>query len=148
MELHNLTPSLGSNKSKRRIARGEGSGSGDTAGKGHKGAKARTGHNEKRAHEGGQMPLQMRIPKRGFKNPTRVEYAPVNLSQLQALVDKDKVTEFNITNLIDFGFCSKNDKIKILSRGELTAKISVEAHAISESAKAAIEALGGSVSII
>jgi large subunit ribosomal protein L15 len=148
MELHNLTPSLGSNKSKRRIARGEGSGSGDTAGKGHKGAKARTGHNEKRGHEGGQMPLQMRIPKRGFKNPTRVEYAPVNLSQLQALVDKNKVTEFNVTSLIDFGFCSKNDKIKILSRGELTAKISVEAHAISESAKAAIEALGGSVSII
>lgn len=148
MELHNLTPSLGSNKSKRRIARGEGSGSGDTAGKGHKGAKARTGHNEKRGHEGGQMPLQMRIPKRGFKNPTRVEYAPVNLSQLQALVDKNKVTEFNVTSLIDFGFCSKNDKIKILSRGELTAKISVEVHSISESAKAAIEALGGSVSII
>ncbi|QNR23355.1 50S ribosomal protein L15 [Croceimicrobium hydrocarbonivorans] len=144
MSLNNLKPAEGSVKNTKRIARGEGSGHGGTSTRGHKGAKSRSGYKSKIGFEGGQMPLQRRVPKFGFKNPNRVEYNGINLDTLQSLVDNGKISgDLTVQSLIDNGLIAKNDRVKILGRGELTAKLNVEAHAFSASAKAAIEAQGG-----
>lgn len=148
MELHNLKPAAGSTKSRKRIARGQGSGRGGTSTRGHKGAKSRSGYSKKRNFEGGQMPLQMRLPKRGFKNPNRVAYTGINLDRLQAISEKYKVTDISVDVLVAKGIVTKNDRVKILGDGELKAKLNVTSHAISASAKAAIEACGGSVNLV
>ena len=148
MELHNLKPAKGATKKRKRVARGQGSGSGGTAGRGHKGAKSRSGNKMKAGFEGGQTPLQRRIPKVGFKNPNRVEYIAVNLERLQELVDKYDMTEISPESLYAKRIIKKRDKIKILGRGELTASVKVTSHAISASAKQAIEEKGGSVNIL
>ena len=148
MELHNLKPAKGAVHKEKRIGRGQGSGKGGTAGKGHNGAKARTGHNEKRGFEGGQTPLQRRVPKRGFKNPNRIEYTAVNLDRLQEIVEKYQMTDITLEALHANGIIGKNDRIKILGRGELTSNINVAAHAVSIAAKQAIEEKGGSVNLV
>ncbi len=149
MDLSNLQPAKGSAKKRSRIGRGEGSKKGGTSGRGHKGAKSRSGYSKKIGFEGGQMPLQRRIPKFGFKNPNRVEYVAINLDTLQKLVDDKKITdEVNPDTFISNGFASKNDKIKILGRGAIEAKLHVSAHKTSASAKAAIEEKGGSVNLL
>lgn len=143
MDLSNLKPAKGSTKNKKRLGRGEGSGFGDTAGRGHKGAKSRSGYKTKRGFEGGQMPLQRRVPKFGFTNPNRVEFKGINLDILQKLVDEKKIESFNQEVYVANGLCSKTEKIKILGRGELSAKVTVSAHAFSKTAKASIEKAGG-----
>ncbi|MCI7729045.1 MAG: 50S ribosomal protein L15 [Bacteroidales bacterium] len=143
MNLNNLTPAAGSVKSSKRIGRGPGSGKGGTSTRGHKGAKSRSGYSRKIGFEGGQMPLQRRLPKFGFKSMNRVEYKPINLSTLQELADKLGIDTINFDTLVNAGFLSKNSKVKILANGELKSKLLVEAHAFSNTAKAAIEALGG-----
>lgn len=148
MKLHNLTPSKGSTSSDKRIGRGEGSGRGGTSTKGHKGAQSRSGYSLKRGFEGGQMPLQRRLPKFGFNNPNRVEYKAINLSSLQALSEKLEVETLSLDMLLEAGLASKNDRVKILGSGELTIKIDVTAHAFSKSAIAKIEALQGKATII
>ena len=151
MELSNLTPLKGSIKSKKkRIGRGQGSGKGGTATRGHKGAKSRSGYSRKLGFEGGQMPLQRRIPKFGFKNINRVEYQPVNLDALQSLVDNKKVKKktIDINTLIENRLVGKNDLVKILGRGDLSSPIKVEAHKFSETAKKAIEKAGGEIKTI
>lgn len=148
MNLHNLTPASGSTKNRKRIARGQGSGRGGTSTRGHKGAKSRSGYSRKVGFEGGQMPLQRRVPKFGFKNINRVEYKAINLDIIQSLIDRKKVSEINPTVLQENGLCSKNELVKILGRGELKGKIDVTAHKFSSSAKAAIEAQGGNCSEI
>jgi large subunit ribosomal protein L15 len=148
MNLHSLRPAAGSNKKGKRIARGQGSGKGGTSTKGHKGAKARTGHNEKRHFEGGQMPLHMRLPKRGFKNVNRVEYVAFNLGRLQTYIEKYNFTEVSPAILYGAGLIKRTDLVKILATGELTSKINISAHAFSEKAKAAVEALGGQTTLI
>ncbi|MCB9310619.1 MAG: 50S ribosomal protein L15 [Lewinellaceae bacterium] len=146
MKLHSLTPAKGSVKSqKERLGRGEGSGSGGTASKGHKGAKARTGYKSKRAFEGGQMPIQMRLPKRGFKNINRVEYTAINVSRLQEIHDNFGLTEINKVSLYNEGIINRGEKVKILGNGELTTALKVHADAYSASAKAKIEAAGGQI---
>jgi large subunit ribosomal protein L15 len=147
MELHNLKPAEGSNKSRKRIARGQGSGHGGTSTRGHKGDGARSGHYTKRNFEGGQMPLQMRLPKVGFKNPNRVSYVPFNLGQLQDFAEKFNLDTISKEWLLEKGYISRTDKVKILGAGELTAKLNVSVHACSASAKEAIEKLGGSINI-
>lgn len=142
--LHNLTPAEGSVKKGKRIARGEGSGHGGTSTRGHKGAKSRSGYSRKIGFEGGQMPLQRRVPKFGFKNINRVEYRSINLDALQALVDAKKVKDtIDKEVLIANGLADKKDLIKILGRGELKSKLTVKANKFSETAKSAIEAQGG-----
>ena len=151
MELSNLTPQKGSIKSKKkRIGRGQGSGKGGTATRGHKGARSRSGYSRKLGFEGGQMPLQRRIPKFGFKNINRVEYQPVNLDALQSLVDNKKVKKktIDINTLIENRLVGKNDLVKILGRGDLSSPIKVEAHKFSETAKNAIEKAGGEIKTI
>lgn len=144
MNLSNLKPAKGSVKSTKRIARGQGSGHGGTATRGHKGAKSRSGYKSKIGFEGGQMPLQRRVPKFGFRNINRVEYRGINIDALQQLVDDKKVKDtVDLTVLKDNGLISKNDKVKILGRGELKAKLTVEVHGYSKTAKEAIEAAGG-----
>ena len=143
MNLNNLTPAAGSVKSSKRIDRSPGSGKGGTSTRGHKGAKSRSGYSRKIGFEGGQMPLQRRLPKFGFKNMNRIEYKPINLATLQELADKLSIDAINVDTLVNAGFLSKNNKVKILGNGELKSKLLVEAHAFSNSAKAAIEALGG-----
>ncbi len=143
MKLHNLKPAKGSVKRNKRLGRGEGSTTGGTAGRGHKGAKSRSGNKKKIGFEGGQMPLQRRIPKYGFTNFNRVEYKPLNLDILQKLADDKKLTEITPEVLNVNGLVSKNDLVKILGRGELKAKLTVKAHAFSASAKEAIEKNGG-----
>tara|TARA_B100000508_G_C11465580_1_gene281945 strand:- start:15386 stop:15832 length:447 start_codon:yes stop_codon:yes gene_type:complete len=143
MSLNNLTPAKGSTKSKRRIGRGQGSGYGGTSTRGHKGAKSRSGYSKKIGFEGGQMPLQRRVPKYGFKNINRKEYKAVNLDVIQSLVDRKKVKEINPEILRENGLLGNKEQVKILGRGELTAKIKVSAHKFSASAKAGIEANGG-----
>ena len=145
MNLSNLKPAAGSTKSEKRIGRGQGSGRGGTSTRGHKGAQSRSGHSRKIGFEGGQMPLQRRVPKFGFKNLNRVEYVGVNLDVLQELVDKFKLTAIDFDTLTAHGLAGKKDLVKILGRGELTAKIDVKAHAFSKSAQQAIEAVGGSI---
>lgn len=148
MNLHNLTPAKGSTKNRKRIARGQGSGRGGTSTRGHKGAKSRSGYSKKVGFEGGQMPLQRRVPKFGFKNINRVEYKAINLDIIQSLIDRKKVKEINPTVLQENGLCSKNERVKILGRGELKTKIDVTAHKFSATAKAAIEGQGGNCSEI
>ena len=145
MSLHNIKPAAGSTFTKKRLGRGEGSGSAGTAGRGHKGQKSRSGYSKKIGFEGGQMPLQRRVPKFGFTNPNRVEYRAINLDILQAWVDDKKVAEINFDVLMQNGLAGKHDLVKVLGRGTLTAAIKVSAHKFSASASAAIEAAGGSV---
>ena len=145
MSLHNIKPAAGSTFTKKRLGRGEGSGSAGTAGRGHKGQKSRSGYSKKIGFEGGQMPLQRRVPKFGFTNPNRVEYRAINLDIIQALIDEKKVTEINLDVLMQNGLAGKHDLVKVLGRGTLTASIKVSAHKFSTSASAAIEAAGGSV---
>ncbi len=145
MELNNLTPAKGSTKSNKRIARGQGSGKGGTATRGHKGAKSRSGYSKKIGFEGGQMPLQRRVPKFGFTNPNRVEYKGINVSTLQALAEAKNITKINREALINFGLAAKKDLIKILGNGELKVALEVEAHAFSKSAVEKIEKAEGKV---
>ena len=148
MNLHNLNPAKGSTKNKKRIARGQGSGRGGTSTRGHKGAKSRSGYSKKVGFEGGQMPLQRRVPKFGFKNINRVEYKAINLDIIQSLIDRKKVKEITPEVLRENGLMSKNELVKILGRGELKTKIDVTAHKFSATAKAAIEGQGGNCSEI
>ena len=143
MKLHTLKPAVGSTKKRKRVGRGEGSGKGGTSTRGHKGAKSRSGYKSKIGFEGGQMPLQRRVPKFGFKNPNRVEYKAVNLDTLQELATNKGVSEITPELLADNGLASKKDLIKILGRGKLSAKIKVSAHKFSGSALKAIEDAGG-----
>ena len=145
MDLSNLKPAEGSVKNQgKRIGRGQGSGKGGTATRGHKGAKSRSGYSKKVGFEGGQMPLQRRVPKFGFTNINRVEYQGVNLDKLQQLVDDKKIKDtVDFNTLMDLGLATKNDLVKILGRGELKSKLTVTAHKFTASAKAAIEAAGG-----
>jgi len=146
MNLHNLTPAEGSTKSRKRIARGEGSGKGGTATRGHKGQKSRSGYSRKIGFEGGQMPLQRRVPKFGFTNINRKEYTGINLDKLQELVENGKITDtVNLEILIANRLVGKNDLVKILGRGELKAKLKIAVHKFTATAKAAIEAAGGEV---
>jgi len=145
MNLSNLKPAEGSVKNRKRIGRGTGSGRGGTSTRGHKGAQSRSGHSTKMGFEGGQMPLQRRVPKFGFKNPNRVEYVGINLDVLQGLVEKFNLSSIDFDTLRSHGLVSKNDLVKILGRGELTSKIEVKAHAFSATAQQAIEAAGGSI---
>ena len=148
MKLHNLKPAEGSVKREKRLGRGEASGKGGTSTKGNKGGQSRAGYKSKMAHEGGQMPIQRRIPKRGFKNINRVEYKVFNLGQLDQLVEKYGFTEISLENLYINGLISRTDNVKVLGNGELKTKLSFKINAISEKAKAAIEAAGGTVEII
>jgi len=148
MELHNLSPAPGSIKKEKRIARGQGSGRGGTSTKGHKGQQSRSGYHQKRHHEGGQMPLQMRLPKVGFHSPNRKEYIGINLDQLQAFASKHKLKEVTLEVLKEKRYIKKNDLVKILGRGEVTGAVTVEAHAATASARSAVEAKGGSITIV
>ena len=148
MDLSNLKPAKGSTKSKKRIGRGEGSGYGGTSTRGHKGQKSRSGYSRKTGFEGGQMPLQRRVPKFGFKNINRKEYKGINVSTLQELAEARKVTDIDVDLLIEAGLARKNSLVKILGNGELKAKLNVKAHAFSKSAVAAIEAKEGTAEII
>lgn len=147
MKLNTLTPAKGSVKSDKRIARGQGSGKGGTSTRGHKGAKSRSGYSRKLGFEGGQMPMQRRLPKFGFNNPNRVEYKGVNINILQSLADKG-ITDINSEVLSSNGIVSKNDLVKILATGELKSKINVKVNAISSTAKEAIEKVGGTIELI
>lgn len=148
MDLSSLKPAKGSVKSRKRIARGQGSGKGGTSTRGHNGAQSRSGYSRKLGFEGGQMPLQRRVPKFGFKNPNRVEYKGINLDILQTIATKASVSEIGSEELVANGVASKNDLIKVLGRGELSSSIKVKAHAFSETAKAAIEKAGGEAIVL
>lgn len=148
MKLHTLTPAEGSTKNRKRIGRGTGSGRGGTSTRGHKGAKSRSGYKSKLGFEGGQMPLQRRVPKFGFKSLNRVEFKPVNLDTLQSLAEQYNLEVINMEAIVSHGIASKNDKIKILGGGELKAKLDVTAHKFSASATEAIEKAGGTVNTI
>lgn len=148
MKLHNLKPAEGSTHSRRRIGRGPGSGLGGTSTRGHKGAKARSGYKRKIGFEGGQMPLQRRVPKFGFKNINHKEYLAVNLSTLQALAEEQSLTKIGLAELVAAGITNGKKLVKILGKGELTAKIDVEANAFSKTAEEAIKAVGGNATII
>ncbi|MFN6038865.1 MAG: 50S ribosomal protein L15 [Bacteroidota bacterium] len=148
MNLNTLKPAEGSTKTKYRRGRGQGSGGGGTATRGHKGAKSRSGYSSKRGFEGGQMPLQRRVPKFGFKNINRVEYHGINLDVLQYLAEKKNISDFTPEILIQNGIAAKNHLIQILGRGELKSKVNITAHAFSAGAKAAIEKQGGTVTTL
>ena len=145
MELNNLTPAAGSVKTGKRVGRGPGSGLGGTSTRGHKGAKSRSGYSKKIGFEGGQMPMQRRLPKFGFKNINRVEYKAINLSTLQQLAEAKKLEKIGLIELHEAGFISKTQLVKILGNGTLTLKLDVEANAFSASAEAASTALGGTI---
>ena len=145
MNLSNLKPAEGSTKTRKRIGRGPGSGLGGTSTRGHKGAKSRSGYKKKVGFEGGQMPLQRRVPKFGFRNINRVEYKAINLETLQALAEAKNLEKIGIEALVEAGFISENQLVKILGKGAISAKLEVEAHAFSKSAEAAIVAVGGTV---
>lgn len=147
MKLHNLEPALGSVHKEKRLGRGEASGKGGTSTKGNKGGQSRTGYKRKMAHEGGQMPIQRRVPKRGFTNPDRVEYKVFNLSQVDYLVKKYDLKEFSLVELYDNRLIAKTDVVKILSVGELSTKINFQVNAVSKKAKEMIEKLGGEINI-
>jgi len=147
MELHNLRPAKGAVKSGKRIARGQGSGKGGTATRGHKGQKSRSGYSKKRNHEGGQMPLQMRLPKRGFKNPNRSEHVVINLNRLESISEKYRNSNIDIEFLVTNGIVNKGDKVKILGTGQLKSNLTITAHAVSASAKESIEKSGGTITI-
>jgi large subunit ribosomal protein L15 len=148
MKLSGLKPATGSVKSNYRRGRGQGSGGGGTATRGHKGAQSRSGHSYKRGFEGGQMPLQRRLPKFGFKNINRIEYHGINLDSIQQLIDKTKLTEVTFDTLVQNGLANKNELVKILGRGELKSKVEIKAHAFTASAKKAIEDKGGNATEI
>lgn len=145
MELHNLKPAEGSVKTRKRIGRGAGSGLGGTSTRGHKGAKSRSGYSKKIGFEGGQMPIQRRLPKYGFKNINRVEYKAINLSTIQALAEANNLEKIGLQELLAAGFIHKSMLVKILGNGTLTAKLTVEANAFSKSAEEAIVAAGGTI---
>ncbi len=147
MKLHTLKPAEGSIKSNKRLGRGQGSG-GSTAGRGHKGAQSRSGYKSKLGFEGGQMPLQRRVPKFGFKNNNKIYFKGLNLDVLEGLAEKTKDTNLTLQVLVANGVVNKKDKVKILGRGELKSKISVEAHAFSETASKAIEKVGGTATTV
>lgn len=148
MELHNLKPAAGSTKTKVRRGRGQGSTDGGTAARGHKGAKSRSGYSKKKGFEGGQMPLQRRMPKVGFNNFSRVEYTALNLSKIEHIISAYGLKEITVENLRENGLLKKSALVKVLSSGELKTKVNVSVHAISQSAKERIEGLGGTVSIV
>jgi large subunit ribosomal protein L15 len=148
MQLHNLRPAKGAVHKEKRLGRGEASGKGGTSTKGNKGGQSRAGYKRKRAHEGGQMPIQRRVPKRGFKNPNRIEYKVFNLGQIDQLVEKYGITDFTLENLYTNGLINQTDRIKILGNGELKAKLTFKVNAISEKAKQSIESAGGSVELV
>ena len=148
MKLENLQPAKGSVRDNKRLGRGQGSGGGGTARRGHKGAKSRSGYSSKRGFEGGQMPLQRRVPKFGFNNINRIEYKAINLDTIQSLVEKTGVNTINLQFLKEHGLMQKFDLVKVLGRGELTVKVNVSANAFSKSAIAIIENLGGSTKVI
>ena len=148
MQLHNLKPSAGSTKTRKRIGRGPGSGMGGTSTRGHKGAKQRSGYSKKIGFEGGQMPLQRRLPKHGFKNINRVEYKAINIATIQALAEAKNLEKVGIEDLVAAGFVSSKHLVKVLGNGELTKKVDVEAHSFSKSAEAAIQAAGGTATKI
>lgn len=143
MDLSNLKPASGSTKTRKRIGRGTGSGLGGTSTRGHKGAKSRSGYSKKIGFEGGQMPLQRRVPKFGFKNINRVEYKAINLDTIQKLAEAKNLSKVGVNEFIEAGFISSKQLVKVLGNGTLTAKVEVEAHAFSKTATAAIEAAGG-----
>jgi large subunit ribosomal protein L15 len=149
MELHNLKPARGAVRGKgKRVGRGQGSGRGGTSTRGHKGQQSNSGYNRRRAHEGGQMPLQRRLPKFGFTNLFRKEFQGINIDTLQKLADEKKVKSFDIPTFISMGLLRKSERVKILGKGELKAKLDVKAHAFSATAKSAIEASGGKTEIV
>jgi len=148
MKLHTLKPAKGSTKAKKRVGRGQGSGLGGTSTRGHKGAKSRSGYKSKIGFEGGQMPLQRRVPKYGFKNINRVEYKGINLDTLQVIIEKHKLKTITPETIVENGLASKKDLIKILGRGELKTKVNITAHGFSAKAKSTIEDLGGKVALI
>lgn len=148
MKLNTLKPATGSVKSEKRIGRGTGSGRGGTSTRGHKGAKSRSGYSSKIGFEGGQMPLYRRLPKFGFNNPNKVEFKAINLDTLQELATKTSLSVITVETLLQNGLCAKNDKVKILSRGELKSKVEVTAHAFSKAAIAAIEKAGGKTTVL
>ena len=148
MKLHSLKPAKGAVKKEKRIGRGEASGKGGTSTKGNKGGQSRAGYKSKMGFEGGQMPIQRRIPKRGFKNINRVEYKVINLGQVDHYAEKYSITEFTLENLYINGLINQNDNVKILGVGELKGKFTFKVNAASASAKAAIEAAGGSIEIV
>ena len=145
MELHDLKPAVGSNKKKRRIGRGPGSGKGGTSTRGHKGAKSRSGYKQKVGFEGGQMPLQRRVPKGGFKNINRVEYKAINVAVLEAIAEQNGLEKITVADLIQAGMVRKKQLVKILGQGQLNHKLEVEAHAFSKKAEEIITAAGGSI---
>ena len=145
MDLSNLKPVAGSTKTRKRIGRGPGSGLGGTSTRGHKGAKSRSGYSKKIGFEGGQMPLQRRVPKFGFKNINRVEYKAINIETIQALATAKNLEKVGIENLIEAGFISSTQLVKILGKGAISSKLEVSAHAFSKTAEAAIVAAGGTV---
>lgn len=148
MKLHQIKPAAGATHKEKRLGRGEASGKGGTSTKGNKGGQSRAGYQRKNAHEGGQMPIQRRLPKRGFTNINRVEYKVFNLGQVDHLVEKYELKEFSLENLYINGLISRTDLVKILGNGELKSKVAFKVNAISEKAKAAIEAAGGTVEIV
>lgn len=148
MKLHNLKPAEGAVHKEKRLGRGEASGKGGTSTKGNKGGQSRAGYQRKMAHEGGQMPIQRRIPKRGFKNNDKIDYKVFNLAQVDQLVEKYELTEFTVENLYINGLISKTDKVKVLGNGEITAKVSFKVNGVSAKAKAAIEAAGGNIEVV
>lgn len=148
MDLSSLKPACGSTHRERRIGRGQGSGKGGTSTRGHKGAKSRSGYHAKRGFEGGQMPLQRRVPKFGFKNINRISFKAINISMLQALAERDELSMIDKEILVNAGLISKNDLLKVLGDGVLTVKLEIKADAFSKSAVASIEAAGGSVVVL
>jgi len=149
MDLSNLQPAKGATHSRKRVGRGEGSGHGGTSTRGHKGAQSRSGYSRKIGFEGGQMPLQRRVPKFGFTNPNRVEYKGLNLGTLQALVESKKLNAtITFDDLVSNGLVGKKELVKVLGRGELTMKLDITAHAFSKSAVAALEAKGGTATTL
>lgn len=148
MKLHELRPAKGATQREKRIGRGDGSGHGGTSTKGTKGGQSRAGYKRKMAHEGGQMPIQRRLPKRGFKNPHRVEYKVFNLGQIEQLAEKYNMKEISMENLYVNGLVSQTDKVKVLGNGELKSKFAFKVNAVSDKAKSAIEAAGGTVEIV
>lgn len=148
MKLHTLKPAKGSTHKEKRLGRGEASGKGGTSTKGNKGGQSRAGYKSKKAHEGGQMPIQRRIPKRGFKNPHRIEYKVINIGTIDHYAEKYGITEFSLPNLYAHQLISQTDLVKILGNGEIKGKYIFKVNAISAKAKAAVEAAGGSVEII
>ncbi len=148
MDLSSLKPAKGSIKKSKRVGRGQGSGRGGTSTRGHKGAKSRSGYSRRFGFEGGQMPLQMRLPKRGFKNINRVDYVALNLDRLQAIADANSLYTVDFESLVKLGVVSKNAKVKVLGGGALSKGLTVKVHACSASAKSAIESQGGTIELI